>query len=124
MISRPVTNWSSERNARELAASNRSALLVVLPCCGVVVPGTCPLLPYDWECQAVKDGKNTVWRALVGWVAVAVSTFACCFWAFWWTNTEVDADHAYMVCYNGQVRPRIKKSNLAYLGSRAVKDPP
>jgi len=41
---------------------------------------------------------------------------------YWWTGTEIDDEHAYMVCYNGQVRPRRKNLAPDYFSFRAVKD--
>jgi hypothetical protein len=43
---------------------------------------------------------------------------------YWWTATEVEADRAYMVVYNGQVYPRLKSSRWDYLAFRAVKAAP
>lgn len=40
---------------------------------------------------------------------------------YWWTSTEVDAEHAYIIVYDGKVWPRAKQFNLAYLGFRCVK---
>jgi hypothetical protein len=40
---------------------------------------------------------------------------------YWWTATEVDQDHAYIVVYDGQVWPRAKQVSLAYLGFRCVR---
>ena len=42
---------------------------------------------------------------------------------YWWTATEVDAEHAYMIAYDGQVWPRAKDFGPAYLGFRCVKQP-
>jgi hypothetical protein len=42
---------------------------------------------------------------------------------YWWTATEVDAEHAYIVVYNGQVWPRPKRVRWGYLGFRAVREP-
>ena len=42
---------------------------------------------------------------------------------YWWTATEVDAEHAYMIAYDGQVWPRAKDFGPAYLGFRCVKRP-
>ncbi len=41
---------------------------------------------------------------------------------YWWTGTEIDQKRAYMICYNGQVRPRQKDFAPAYFSFRAVKD--
>jgi hypothetical protein len=41
---------------------------------------------------------------------------------YWWTATEVDAEQAYMVVYNGQVHPRLKR--FRYFAFRAVKAVP
>jgi hypothetical protein len=41
---------------------------------------------------------------------------------YWWTATEVDAGSAYMVAYNGQVHPRLKR--FRYFAFRAVKPVP
>jgi len=43
---------------------------------------------------------------------------------YWWTGTEIDRERAYMICYNGQVRPRRKNVAPAYFAFRAVKDVP
>ncbi|MCB0037830.1 MAG: hypothetical protein KDE51_27545, partial [Anaerolineales bacterium] len=40
---------------------------------------------------------------------------------YWWTATEVDTDHAYIIAYDGQVWPRTKQFRPAYLGFRCVK---
>ncbi len=40
---------------------------------------------------------------------------------YWWTATEVDADRAYIIAYDGQVWPRTKQFRPAYLGFRCVK---
>jgi hypothetical protein len=42
---------------------------------------------------------------------------------YWWTATEVDADHAYIIVYDGRVWPRAKQLSQAYLGFRCVKQP-
>lgn len=42
---------------------------------------------------------------------------------YWWTSTEVDADRALRVCYNGHVMALPKKVGYGYLGFRAVKSP-
>jgi hypothetical protein len=42
---------------------------------------------------------------------------------YWWTATEVDDEHAYMIVYNGKVWPRSKDYGPAYLGFRCVKQP-
>lgn len=41
---------------------------------------------------------------------------------YWWTSTEVDSAHAYIIVYNGGVFPRNKKVYVGYLNFRAVKD--
>jgi hypothetical protein len=43
---------------------------------------------------------------------------------YWWTGTEIDKDHAYMICYNGQVRSRKKTWAPSYFAFRAVKELP
>lgn len=43
---------------------------------------------------------------------------------YWWTATEVDADHAYIIVYDGKVWLRPKQFGPAYLGFRCVKPPP
>lgn len=43
---------------------------------------------------------------------------------YWWTGSEIDAEHASMVCYNGQVRSRRKTWAPSYLAFRAVKELP
>jgi len=42
---------------------------------------------------------------------------------YWWTATEVDEEHAYIIVYDGRVWPRAKQYSLAYLGFRCVKQP-
>ena len=43
---------------------------------------------------------------------------------YWWTATEADGEHAYIVVYDGRVWPRDKDFGPAYLGFRCVKPPP
>ena len=40
---------------------------------------------------------------------------------YWWTATEVDAEKAYIIVYDGKVWPRRKRFAPAYLGYRCVK---
>jgi len=40
---------------------------------------------------------------------------------YWWTATDVDEEHAYIIVYDGKVSPRDKQVNLAYLGFRCIK---
>ncbi len=40
---------------------------------------------------------------------------------YWWTATEADEEHAYIIVYDGKVWPRAKKFGPAYLGFRCVK---
>lgn len=42
---------------------------------------------------------------------------------YWWTATEVDAEHAYIIVYDGKVWPRAKELRPAYLGFRCVREP-
>ena len=42
---------------------------------------------------------------------------------YWWTATEVDEEHAYIIVYDGKVWPRTKHFGPAYLGFRCVKQP-
>ena len=42
---------------------------------------------------------------------------------YWWTATEVDEKHAYIIVYDGKVWPRSKQLSPAYLGFRCVKQP-
>jgi hypothetical protein len=42
---------------------------------------------------------------------------------YWWTATEVDAERAYIIVYDGKVWPRSKSFGSAYMGYRCVKDP-
>jgi hypothetical protein len=42
---------------------------------------------------------------------------------YWWTATEVDGEHAYMIVYDGRVWLRAKQFSPAYLGFRCVKQP-
>jgi hypothetical protein len=41
---------------------------------------------------------------------------------YWWTATEIDEEHAYIIVYDGKVWPRTKKLSAAYLGFRCVKE--
>jgi len=43
---------------------------------------------------------------------------------YWWTATEMDEEHAYIIVYDGEVWPRSKEFGPAYLGFRCVKPPP
>ncbi|MFL7891430.1 MAG: DUF1566 domain-containing protein [Anaerolineales bacterium] len=40
---------------------------------------------------------------------------------YWWTASEVDDDHAYIIVYDGKVWSRTKSTTTAYLGFRCVK---
>lgn len=40
---------------------------------------------------------------------------------YWWTATEIDGEHAYMIVYDGRVWTRNKDLSLGYLGFRCVK---
>ena len=40
---------------------------------------------------------------------------------YWWTATEVDEEHAYIIVYDGKVWPRSKEFGPDYLGFRCVK---
>lgn len=42
---------------------------------------------------------------------------------YWWTATEIDAEHAYIVVYDGKVWARTKELGPAYLGFRCVREP-
>ena len=42
---------------------------------------------------------------------------------YWWTDTEVDEEQAYMIAYDGKVWQRAKRFHLGYLGFRCVKPP-
>jgi hypothetical protein len=42
---------------------------------------------------------------------------------YWWTATEVDAEHAYVIAYDGTVWPRSKQFSPASLGFRCVRLP-
>jgi hypothetical protein len=42
---------------------------------------------------------------------------------YWWTATEVDKEHAYIIVYDGKVWSRAKQFSPAYLGFRCVKQP-
>jgi hypothetical protein len=42
---------------------------------------------------------------------------------YWWTATEVDEDHAFIIVYDGKVWPREKQFSPAYLGFRCVRQP-
>ena len=43
---------------------------------------------------------------------------------YWWTATEVDENHTYIIVYDGKVWSRAKEFGPAYLGFRCVKPPP
>jgi len=40
---------------------------------------------------------------------------------YWWTATDVDEEHAYIIVYDGKVLSRDKQVDLAYLGFRCVR---
>lgn len=40
---------------------------------------------------------------------------------YWWTATEVDQEHAYIIVYDGRVWSRAKQLNMGNLGFRCVK---
>ncbi|UCC86077.1 MAG: hypothetical protein JSV81_14610 [Anaerolineales bacterium] len=42
---------------------------------------------------------------------------------YWWTATEADEEHAYIIAYDGKVWSRAKQFSPAYLGLRCVKQP-
>lgn len=42
---------------------------------------------------------------------------------YWWTATEVDEAHAYIIVYDGKVWARSKQFSPAYLGFRCVRPP-
>jgi hypothetical protein len=42
---------------------------------------------------------------------------------YWWTASEVDESHAYMIVYDGKVWSRPKDFGPAYLGFRCVRAP-
>ena len=42
---------------------------------------------------------------------------------YWWTATEADEGHAYIIVYDGKVWPRAKPFKPDYLGFRCVKQP-
>jgi hypothetical protein len=42
---------------------------------------------------------------------------------YWWTGTEVDGNHAYIIVYDGKVWARAKNLSAAYLGFRCVRQP-
>lgn len=42
---------------------------------------------------------------------------------YWWTATEVDEEHAYIIVYDGKVWAREKGFGPAYLGYRCVREP-
>jgi hypothetical protein len=42
---------------------------------------------------------------------------------YWWTATEIDADRAYMIAYNGGVFPRAKRLAPTYFTFRCVRQP-
>jgi hypothetical protein len=41
---------------------------------------------------------------------------------YWWTTTEVDEEHAYIIVYDGKVWSRVKQFGPAYLGFRCVRE--
>ena len=41
---------------------------------------------------------------------------------YWWTKTEIDEEHAYIIVYDGKVWPRAKHFSPAYLGFRCVRE--
>jgi hypothetical protein len=43
---------------------------------------------------------------------------------YWWTATEIDEEHAYIIVYDGKVWPRAKHFSPDYLGFRCVKESP
>ena len=43
---------------------------------------------------------------------------------YWWTATEIDAEKATIIAYDGEVWPRSKDFGPAYLGYRCVKSQP
>ena len=42
---------------------------------------------------------------------------------YWWTATEVDEEHAYIIVYDGKVWSRTKQFSADYYGFRCVKQP-
>ena len=42
---------------------------------------------------------------------------------YWWTATEVNEEHAYIIVYDGKVWSRAKQISPAYLGIRCFKQP-
>ena len=40
---------------------------------------------------------------------------------YWWTATEADEEHAYIIVYDGKVWPRAKQFSPGYLGFRCVR---
>ncbi|MCP4544732.1 MAG: formylglycine-generating enzyme family protein [Chloroflexi bacterium] len=42
---------------------------------------------------------------------------------YWWTATEVDEDHAYIIVYDGKAWSKTKQLSLPYRGFRCVKQP-
>jgi len=42
---------------------------------------------------------------------------------YWWTATEVDEEHSYIIVYDGKVWSRAKHLSMAYMGFRCVKNP-
>jgi hypothetical protein len=42
---------------------------------------------------------------------------------YWWTATEADEDHAYIIVYDGKVWPRSKRFSPDYLGFRCARQP-
>jgi hypothetical protein len=42
---------------------------------------------------------------------------------YWWTATETDEEHAFIIVYDGKVWPRAKQFSPDYLGFRCVRQP-
>jgi hypothetical protein len=68
-----------------------------------------------WEAEAAKatyttppDKESPLWNAHSQVI-------------YWWTATEVDEEHAYIIVYDGKVWPRAKEFGPAYLGFRCVR---
>jgi hypothetical protein len=40
---------------------------------------------------------------------------------YWWTATEADEEHAYIIVYDGKVWPRAKQFSAGYMGFRCVR---
>lgn len=97
-----------------------------------------PMSQYIWRLPTVEEavrsmarhGQNSVgvWDAEIGQAAYTTTPDKeSPLWdvhsqvIYWWTATEVDAERAYIIVYDGKVWPRAKQIAPDYLGFRCVK---